>query len=75
MICFRVKIVPTSRFALVFRPRYVFYCKIWVKVQKLAMITSGTSRKMDLADIDKLLFFIYKPFEKVVLYVDYIRLE
>ncbi len=39
-----------------------------------SLITSGTNRKMDLDNIDKFLFFIYKPDEKAVLYVDYVRL-
>ncbi len=46
-----------------------------IKIKMDSLITSDTKRKMDLADIDKFLFFMYKPVEKVVLYVDYIRLE
>lgn len=39
-----------------------------------SLITSGTKRKMNSDEIERFLFFIYKPGEKVVLYVDYIRL-
>ena len=46
-----------------------------IEIKMDSLITSGTNRKMDTSGITKFLFFLYKPSEKVVLYVDYIRLE
>ena len=45
-----------------------------IEIKMDSLITSGTKRKMDVSKIDKFMFFIYKPTEKVVLYVDYVRL-
>ena len=39
-----------------------------------SLITSGTKRNLDLDNIQKFMFFMVDPEEKVVLYVDYIRL-
>ena len=38
------------------------------------LITSGTNRKLDLNNIQGLVIFMVSPTEKVVLFVDYIRL-
>ena len=46
-----------------------------IKINMDSLVTSGTKRKMDTDKIYKFLFFIHKPAEKVVLFVDYIRLE
>jgi hypothetical protein len=46
-----------------------------IKINMDSLVTSGTKRKMDTDEICKFLFFIHKPAEKVVLYVDYVRLE
>lgn len=45
-----------------------------IKINMDSLVTSGTKRKMDTSEISKCLFFMYKPTEKVVLYVDYVRL-
>lgn len=39
-----------------------------------SLITSGTKRKMNIKDIHRFMFFMTHPREKVVLYVDYVRL-
>ena len=45
-----------------------------IEIKMDSLVTTGTNRKMDTSKIYKFLFFMYKPTEKVVLYVDYIRL-
>ncbi len=45
-----------------------------IEIKMDSLITSGTKREMDTSEISKFLFFMYKPTEKVVLYVDYVRL-
>ena len=46
-----------------------------IEIRLDSLITSGTKRKMDTSEIYKFLFFMHEPSEKVVLYVDYIRLK
>jgi hypothetical protein len=46
-----------------------------IRIPLDSLVTSGTKRRMDTSTIDKFLLFTVSPAEKVVLYIDYIRLS
>jgi hypothetical protein len=46
-----------------------------IRIDMESLVTSGTGRMMNTSTIDKFLFFTHNPTEKVVLYIDHIRLE
>jgi hypothetical protein len=46
-----------------------------IRIALDSLITSGTGRRMNTSTIDKFLFFTHNPTEKVVLYIDQIRLS
>lgn len=47
----------------------------YIRIALDSLITSGTGRRMNTSTIDKFLFFTHNPTEKVVLYIDHIRLS
>jgi hypothetical protein len=46
-----------------------------IRIALDSLITSGTGRRMNTSTIDKFLFFTHNTTEKVVLYIDHIRLS
>jgi hypothetical protein len=45
-----------------------------IRIPLDTLITSGTKRKLDLSKIHRLIIFMVHPLQKVVLYLDFIRL-
>jgi hypothetical protein len=46
-----------------------------LKIQLDTLVTSGTERHLDLNNIYRMFIFLVRPERKMILYVDYVRLE
>ncbi len=46
-----------------------------IRIDMASLVTSGTERRMNSSTIDKFLIFTSSPAEKIVMFIDYIRLS